>query len=114
VLDDLAYFGRRVAIFAWQHDRLGIRVPIGGSIFIAGACTGGTRPVFSVRKLGFGDARQLGHGGGLGVVGVAAWPLGRSSRLREGGLGSILRIHVIYFEKQLPFCTILVAGMLIR
>lgn len=43
------------------------------------------------------------------MIGVAARPLGRSSRLRGGGLGSILRIHVIQFEQQPPFCTILVA-----
>jgi hypothetical protein len=34
VLDDLAHFGRRVAILARQHDCFGVRIPVSAPIFI--------------------------------------------------------------------------------
>jgi hypothetical protein len=95
VLDDLAHFGGRVAILARQHYRLGIRIPIGAAIFIVQARAKHTRAAVFEGWLGSGGAGRLGHGGGPGMIGVGARPLGRSSRLRGGGLGNILRIHVI-------------------
>ena len=45
------------------------------------------------------------------MIGVAARALGRrSSRLRGGGLGSILRIHVIQFKRRRTLSTILVTA----